>query len=232
MTFPKNDIPVFQLTQPSTKRIITYRGFTVKESKQILLASNGSSQEMLLAMQSCVDNCTFNVLDVESLPNFDLEYIFLMIRAKSVGENIELTLTCKKCKEKEDYNLSILDVNVIYNPDHTKKILLSDKLGVIMKYPTTSQLDNLTLNYSTETVFNTVLDCIESVFDDKSIKSVKDETREELIMFVESLTTKQMEMIEKFFKTIPVLKHDFEHICSKCGENNKYLMVGLENFFA
>jgi hypothetical protein len=165
------------------------------------------------------------------LPNFDLEYIFLMIRSKSIGETMELVLTCDKCKSKEDYKLNINDVNVITNPNHNKKIMLSDRLGVIMRYPTTEQLTELTLNYSPITVFDTILACIETVFDDKSITHTEDETREELIKFVDSFTSEQMDKVEQFFKTMPSLEHTFSHTCSSCGNENMYLMKGIESFF-
>jgi hypothetical protein len=232
MAFPTNKTPLFKLNQPSTKDSITFRPFTVKESKSLLMAASSNVDSMQLAMEAAVDNCTFNILDVPNLPAFDLEYMFVQIRGKSVGESIDLTVTCNNCKEKEDHTININDVNVIHDPDHNKKIMLSENLGVIMKYPTTRQLEYLTLHYNTETVFNTLLDCIETVFTDVSVTQVKDESREELLTFVESLTNDQMNKIEEFFRTIPKLKHEFGHTCGKCGTKNKYTMVGLENFFA
>jgi len=231
MALPKNEIPTFSMIQHSTGKNIKYRPFLNGESKAILLAANGSPEEMLLAMQTCVDICTFHELDIPNLPNFDLEEIFLQIRAKSAGEVIELVLTCKNCKGKEDYKLNIGDVHVVDHPEHNKKIILSNNLGVIMKYPTITQLENLTQNYSTETVFNTVIDCIDYIFDDKATHKAADEPREELVAWVDELTTQQMELIEHFFKTIPALKHEFKHTCPKCGTENEYRMVGLESFF-
>ena len=145
---------------------------------------------------------------------------------------IDLTLSCKSCKQKDEYRLKIPDVNVVHRDGHSKKIMLSPTMGVMMRYPTTEQLTELTLNYSVETVFKTVLDCIGTVFDDKSVTNTKDESREELLAFVDTFTGDQMDKIEAFFKSMPTLEHTFKHNCSKCGIESSYKMSGISDFFA
>jgi hypothetical protein len=231
MAFPVNDVPKFNTIVPSTKKKITYRPFTVAEQKGLLMAAESDKDSMTLAMKSAVDACTFGAINMENIPNFDLEYLFLQIRAKSIGESIELVLTCQHCGMKDDYVLNITDVNVKENPDHSKKIMLASNLGLTMCYPTTEQVNYLTLNYNTDTVFDTLLDCIETVFTDEEVTNTADESRESLVEFIDSLTGQQMDMIEHFFKTIPVLKHEFEHNCSKCGKPSLFSMIGLESFF-
>lgn len=231
MAFPTVESPVYQLTLPSTNKKVKYRSFLVKEQRSLLMAVNGSQDDILLAMQSAVSACTFGKLDVENLPNFDLEYIFLQIRGKSIGETVELVLTCKHCSTKEDFKLNLNDVKVVKNTAHSKKIMLADNLGVMMKYPTTAQLTYLTLNYDTKVVFDTLLECIESVFTDETITKTADEPREELLAFIDSLSGNQMELIEEFFKTMPVLKHEFKHKCKSCGESTTFAMEGIEAFF-
>lgn len=229
--FPKNETPLFEMTVPSTEQKVIFRPFLEKERKSLLLAAAGSESEMILAMKAAVAACTFNKLEMTNMPNFDLESIFLKIRSKSIGESMELILTCNHCKKKDEYVLDINDVNVVHHEGHSKKIMLSDKLGVFMRYPTTEQLTELTLNYSIDTVFNVILDCIETVFDDMTVTNTADEPREELIKFVDTFTGEQMDRIEQFFKTMPTLEHTIKHNCSACGKENTYLMKGIENFF-
>jgi len=231
MSFPKNSIQQYNLIQPSTDKKIAYRSFLVGEQKQLLMAVNGNSDDMLLAMKNTVDACTFGKLDVQTLPNFDLEYIFLQIRARSIGESVDLIVSCDGCGTKNDYNLNLTDVQVHKNPDHNTKIMLSDNLGVVMRYPTTEEVTLLNEHYSTENVFQVLLNCIKTVFDDEQVTETEDESREELIDFVDTLTTKQMDKLENFFKTMPELKHEFKHTCKKCGHVTEYVMEGFENFF-
>lgn len=231
MAFPTNNIPKFRTTHPVTNKDVVFRPFLVGEQKNLLMAMGGNEQDILLAMKSAVDACTFNKLDMDNLPNFVLEFLFLQIRAKSIGESIDLILTCGTCGVKDEHQVRLADVQVQKTEGHSTKILLADNLGVTMRYPTTEQLSFLNENYTTEVVFDTLLDCIESVFTADEVTQTKDEPREALLEFVESLTTQQMTMIEDFFRTMPKLKHEFAHKCSHCGNDTTFTMEGIESFF-
>lgn len=232
MAFPTVNRPIFTTTLPSTKETIKFSPFTVKEQRALLIAAQSNEADMTAAMKAAINDCTYDQLDVDNMPNFDLEYLFLQIRAKSVGENLELVLTCKNCKTTTDYNLDLTTVKVQETEGHSKKILLADNLGVFMRYPTTEMLNHLIKNYSTETVFDTVLACIETVFTDETVTQTKDESKEELVQWVLTLSEEQFSKMEDFFKTMPELRHKFTHTCSSCGTETEYEIKGLENFFA
>jgi hypothetical protein len=231
MALPKNTFPTFELKLPSTGALVKYRPWLVGEQKHLLMALQGGESEILLAVKEAVNTCTFGKLDIDNMPNFDMEYLFLQIRTKSAGESIDLVLTCQHCEEKSEYSLNLSDVQVQKNEKHLKKIVLSPELGCEMKYPTTEQLTALNKNYSVETVYNTICECIESVFTEDEVHYTKDETLEEIQEFLESLTAEQMEKIEDFFRTMPVLKHTFQSTCQHCEKVSEYTLEGIEAFF-
>jgi hypothetical protein len=228
---PRNTTPTYQTKVPSTGKTIKYRPWLVGEQKNLLMAVEGGEADVLLAVKEAVNACTFEKLDVETMPNFDLEYLFLQIRSKSSGETVDLILTCQHCQENHDYKLTLADVQVQKNKDHKKKIILTDNLGVEMAYPTTEQLSFLNKNYSVDTVYQTICQCIESVFTETEVHHTKDETLEEVAAFVESLTTEQFAKIEDFFRTMPILKHTFTDPCPHCGKDTQYSLEGVEAFF-
>src|SRR6185312_1100139 len=137
---PRNNVATHELTQPSTGKKVKYRPWLVGEQKNLLMALSGADSDILLAIRNAVDVCTFGKLDIASIPNFDLEYMFMQIRMRSVGESVDLILTCKHCDHQHDHKLNLQDVEVIKTPGHTTKIMLADSLGVEMNYPTTEQL--------------------------------------------------------------------------------------------
>lgn len=232
MALPRNSVATYQLVQPSTGKKVKYRPWLVGEQKNLLMALQGNEEDILLAIRNAVDDCTFGALDIETIPNFDLEYIFMQIRIKSAGESLDLELTCQHCEEKNDYKLSLPDVNIVRTDGHKQKIILTSNLGVEMAYPTTEQLTYLNKNYSVDTVYETICQCIKTVFTDEEVHPTKDETLEEIQAFLESLTSDQFSLIEDFFRTMPVLKHTFSHTCEKCEKDTQYTLEGIESFFA
>lgn len=228
---PRNSTPTFQTKLPSTGKNVKFRPWLVGEQKNLLMALEGGDADILLAVKEAVHTCTFEKLDVEMMPNFDLEYLFLQIRAKSAGETVDLILTCQHCGENHEYKLALSDVAVQKSKDHSKKIILTDNLGIEMAYPTTEQLTFLNKNYSVDTVYQTICACIESVFTETEVHHTKDETPEEVSAFVESLTPDQFAKIEEFFRTMPILKHSFVDACPHCQKDTKYVLEGIEAFF-
>jgi hypothetical protein len=231
MSLPRNTFATYELVQPSTKKKVKYRPWLVGEQKNLLMALEGSDADILLAIRNAVDTCTFQALDIANMPNFDLEYMFLQIRTKSAGESVELILTCQHCQKQSEYTLQLPDVKVVETEGHSRKVILAPNLGVEMNYPTTEQLDNLNKNYSVDVVYETICACIKSVFTDQEIHPTKDEPIEEVQAFLESLTADQFNLIEDFFRTMPVLKHSFDGKCPHCEQTTKYTLEGIEAFF-
>jgi hypothetical protein len=231
MSLPRNTFQTYEVVQPSSGKKIKYRPWLVGEQKNLLMALESGDSEILLAVRNAVDTCTFNALDIETIPNFDLEYIFMQIRIKSAGESVDLILTCQHCEQQNEYHLALPDVQVVQTEGHSKKIMLADNLGVEMGYPTTEQLDYLNKNYSTDVVYKTICECIKTVFTDLEVHQTKDEPIEEIQAFLESLTSPQFQLIEDFFRTMPELKHTFIHKCPACEKDTLYTLSGIESFF-
>lgn len=231
MSLPKNNYPIFELKQPSTGKKVKYRPWLVGEQKNLLMALQGGDADILLAVKEAVNTCTLGKLDVDTMPNFDLEYMFLQIRTKSAGESVDLVLTCQHCEQQHEYVLALPTVEVQKTKDHSKKIMLAEKLGIEMSYPTTEQLTFLNKNYSVDTVYQTIRECIFSVFTDEEVHLTKDETEEEVDEFLMGLTSDQFGMVEDFFRTMPVLKHSFIDKCPHCQQDSQYTLEGIEAFF-
>ena len=237
MALPKLTTPVYELVVPSNDEKIKYRPFLVKEEKILLIAmESGKTEEVVEAVKGIVEECTFNKLNLGSLPMFDVEYIFLNIRAKSVGEVSELKMLCPDDNEtyaKAEVNLS--EVLVQVEKGHTNKIELTDEMGMYMKYPT---IDSFVNTGITEVTASNMLDiissCVAQIYDKKGeeVFDAKDQTKEELIEFIEQLSSKQFQDVQKFFDTMPKLKHVVTIENPKTKVKSKILLQGLSDFFA
>ena len=236
MALPKLNVPTYELVVPSTDEKIKYRPFLVKEEKILLIAmESGKSEDMLQSVKDIVDECTFNKLKLGSMPMFDVEYIFLQIRAKSVGEVSKLKVLCQDdMKTYANVSVDLNDIEVQVDDDHTNKIVLSDEMGVIMKYPT---IDSFTENKIDDINASNMLDviavCIAQIYDKKGeeVYDSKDSTRKELIEFVEQLNTKQFADVQKFFDTMPSLRHTITVKNPKTKKESEVTLTGLNDFF-
>jgi len=234
MSLPKIDVPRYTLIQPSTKKSIQYRPFLVKEQKALLIANEmGDNDQMLSAIRQIILDCTFGKVDPFTAPLFDLEYIFTRIRAKSVGENVDCTVNCinQECKKPNDISINLETIEVKTEKGHTTNILLSQDIGVIMRYPTAELERTLLSREENKRDYDFIIDCIESVYDKDSVYPTKDEPRSEIEAFVEGLNTEQFEKIVNFFYTLPTLSHDVEFDCVHCKTHNKVELRGLDSFF-
>jgi hypothetical protein len=237
MALPILTTPTYELEVPSTDEKIKYRPFLVREEKILLIAmESGASEDIVQAVKSIVAECTFNKLNLGDMPMFDVEYIFLNIRAKSVGEVSKLRLLCpddNKTYTEVEVNLS--EVLVQVEKDHTNKIELTDEMGIYMKYPT---IDSFAQTGITEVTATNMLDvistCVAQIYDKKGeeIFDAKDQTKEELIEFIEQLNTKQFAELQKFFDTMPKLKHVVKVENPKTKVKSDILLQGLSDFFA
>ena len=229
MSLPKLETPIYELTLPSTGEKKQFRPFLVKEYKILLTALESDGTEIQRIVTDLVDVCTFNKLDVRTLPNFDIEYLFLNIRAKSIGEMTSLNLKCNNCENEINFELDITKAEVKRNPEHTTKIFITDTIGLEMRYPKFEEMAAIYENFKSESVVEMLCTCIKAVFTDEQY--TEDYTKEELIEFVNSFSRAQFEKLEQFFITMPKVTQHIEQNCSKCGAHNEVTLEGLQNFF-
>jgi len=237
MALPKLNIPTYELEVPSTDEKIKYRPFLVKEEKILLIAMESKDNaEMIQGVKDIVSQCTFEKVDVSNMPMFDVEYIFLNIRAKSVGEVSSIKVLCpddKKTYATVEVDLSKVEVQV--EKKHTNKIELSDDMGLIMTYPTIeSFVKNGIENISPTNMLDLVGSCILQIYEEKGEKiyEAKDQTKKELSDFIESMNTKQFKQIQEFFDTMPKLKHTIKVKNPKTKKESDVTLTGLNDFFA
>lgn len=237
MSLPKPPVPTYELELPSTGKTIKYRPFLVKEEKLLLIATEtGDDKAVRDAIVDILKACIMTRgVKVEELPMFDLEYIFLRIRAKSVGEEVEMMFTAKDDEETSlPYNLNLETVECIKPEGHDTKVMLTDTAGLIMKYPSmeqfiTSQI--LQKNQTTDEIFDEVINCVDQIFDGDEVWESKTTSRKDIKEYLEGLTSKQFEAIQKFFATMPKVSHTFTLTNPNTGVESEYTIEGLTNFF-
>jgi len=237
MALPKLNTPTYELEIPSTDEKIKYRPFLVKEEKILMMAMEaGKSSDITGAVKEIVHECTFGKLDVSKLPMFDVEYLFLNIRAKSVGEVSKLKILCPDDKETyAEVEVDLTKVQVQVDEEHTNKIILSDDAGMIMTYPTIDSFKETGITDITPAnMLDVIGNCILQIYEEKGEKvyDPKDQTKKELTEFLESFTTQQFQDVQKFFDTMPKLKHEVEVTNPKTKKKNKIVLQGLNDFFA
>ena len=229
MTLPKLDIPTFTLTLPSTNQKVKYRPFLVKEYKTLLTTMESDTEEILRIVTDLVDVCTFNTLDVASLANFDIEYLFLNIRAKSIGEITKLNMPCKNCNTNIDFEIDLTKIQIEKNDNHDKMIKISEDIGLEMRYPRFDEMVNIYQNFNSDNIVSILSECISTVYtkDDAYSEFTKDEMEE----FVGQFSKEQFDKIEEFFLTMPKVVQRVENSCTNCGTPNNVNLEGLQNFF-
>jgi len=235
MALPKINTPTYELVVPSTSEEIRYRPFLVKEEKILLMAmESGDNKEIIRAIQDIVKECTYDKLKLSTMPMFDIEYLFLNIRAKSVGEITTLSLKCpddEKTTVKVDVNLTEIEVQTDKN--HTNKIELTDEMGIMMKYPTIDSFAGDMSEINASNMLEVISGCIDSIYDKggEEVFEAKDQTKKELIEFIEQLNSKQFKNIQGFFDTMPKLKHTIKVKNPKTKKESEVVLQGLNDFF-
>ena len=257
MGLPTIAVPEYTLTIPSTGKEVKYRPFLVKEEKILLLAlESEETDEIVNATQNIVENCIYGDVDVKTMPTFDMEYIFLQLRGKAKGEILDLKYNCPKCEQEIPIAIKIDDIKVVQqDKDHNSKIEITEDLGIMMKYPSIELQSKMAKAEEekmpqVEQLFNTMVACIEYIYDKETTYPSKDHTPQEMVDFLESLTDPQFQKIAKFFETAPILKHSMEIHCKNrigsdgkarkpgskdkktCGYKEKMTLEGLNSFFA
>ena len=237
MALPKLNVPVYEAVLPSTEKVIKYRPFLVKEEKLLFTAQESGEEAVLPAVKQIIKNCVQGELDIDNMPLFDIEFLFLRLRAKSVGEEVTLGLKpwgCPQnngelCEFTTEVSVNLEEIKCVKDEKHTSKIMLNDKIGIMMKYPDISQLN--TKGSENEMGMKVIKDCINMIFTEEETHEKDSFTDKELDDFIDSLNTKQMDKIRNFFETMPTLKHTVKYKCETCKEEKETTVQGLQSFF-
>jgi len=237
MPLPTIVTPTFELTLPSNGKKIKYRPFLVKEEKILILAiESNSMKEITRSIKDVLKNCILTKgVKVDNLPTFDIEYLFLNVRARSVGESIDLLITCPDDGEtKVESKIYIDEIEVKKDDNHNPDIKLDDTYTMRLKYPSLEQFidDNFNLDPDKDTSFEIISTCIDMVFSEEEAWEAKDCTKKELVDFVERLNSSQFKEIENFFDTMPRLYHEIEVENPKTKVKSTVTLEGLASFFA
>jgi len=246
MTLPVLDQPTYELTLPSTSKKIRYRPFLVKEEKILLMAQEGGDLgEQIESVKQIIRNCIITKdVKIEKLSTFDIEYIFVKIRSKSVGQNIELQYRRDDCKEvlvednnppprtcQIDFIVNLDEVYIDKVDTHTNKIQLTDNIGIFMKYPDFKMLHKISTMNNYEEMIEVIGDCIETIYMNEELYDPKEYTNEELNNFLESFSQEQFQRVSNFFDTMPQTAYDAQMVCRKCGWRNELKLRGITDFF-
>ena len=237
MALPKLNTPTYELEIPSTDEKIKFRPFLVKEEKVLMMAlETKDNAQIISAVKDIVSECTFNKLNISTMPMFDVEYIFLQIRSKSVGEVSKVQILCPDDKKTyTNVEIDLNEVKVQVEDGHTNKIELTDSMGIIMTYPNIDSFsDNGIQNINASNMLDVIGTCILQIYEDKGEKvyEAKDQTKKELVEFIEQLNTKQFQDVQKFFDTMPRLKHTIKVKNPKTKKTSDVTLSGLNDFFA
>ena len=240
---PKLDIPTYEVKLISTGKTVRFRPFLVKEQKLFLMAAESDdAKETVNVIRQVLKNCILDEIDVDGLPTFDLEYLFMHLRARSVEEVVDLKYKCnnnvkdeageeKKCTGSVSFKLNLLEVEPTKNPDHSNKIQITENLGLCLKYPTFEMIQKYENLNEEEIMTKILVDCVDFIYDKDNVYYAKDTTKEELEEFIDNLQQKDLEKIKQFFDTMPELKKDVHFNCPKCGYEEDITIKGLQNFF-
>ena len=239
MPLPKIATPVYELELRSTGETIQYRPFLVKEEKVLVVAlESEETKQITTAIKNVIKNCIQSKgIKVETLPTFDIEYLFLNIRGKSVGEEIEVNVTCPDDGVTQvPITINLDDIQVQKNEDHTNRIKLDDTIMMEMKYPSLEQFIKNNFNFedgnAMEQSFDLIATCIDKIFTEDEVWAVEDCTKKEIVEFLEQMNSSQFKEIEKFFETMPKLSHSITVKNPKTKKENAVVIEGLAGFFA
>jgi len=242
MPLPKINTPTYELTLPSNKKKVKYRPFLVREEKILVLALESEDQKQITdAIIQIIGDCLITKnIDVTKLPTFDIEYLFLNVRSKSVGETVEVNVTCPDDgKTKVETSINIDDIKVIKDKNHKLIVQLDDKYSMKLKYPTLDQFIENNFDFemaeakeSVSAAMSMLSTCIDMIYDDQESWDASESTKEELDAFIDQLNTKQFQEVEQFFKTMPKLSHTLKVKNPQTDVESEVVLEGLASFFS
>ena len=243
---PKIDVPIHELVLPSTGKTLRFRPFLVKEEKILLMATEADdAKDVVKAIQQIIRNCMLDEVDIENLPLYDIEFMFLNLRARSVSEVVDLKYNCfnqvpiedkpgetKQCGGQVSFKMDLLEIKPVTNPEHTNKIEVNDKLGVVMKYPTYDIMKRaVSIVGDMNKKFHVIESCIDYIYNKDKIFSSKDVGKNDIIGFLENLTQNQFQKIESWVDSLPSFSIKTEGDCPKCGYHHKIKYDDFNAFF-
>ena len=240
---PKLDVPIHEVKLLSTGKVIRFRPFLVKEQKLFLMASESDEpKETVNVIRQVLRNCILDDINIDDLPTFDLEWLFMHLRARSVEEVVDLKYKCNnvvkdekgedaRCTGTVNFKMNLLQIEPIKHPNHTNKIQLTENLGICLKYPSFEMIQKYEDMNEAEIMSKVLVDCIDYLYDKEQVYYAKDNSREELEEFVDNLQQKDLEKLRDFFDTMPEIKKDVHFKCPKCGYEEDITIKGLQNFF-
>lgn len=233
-----HSMPTFNATIPSTGQKVKFRPFLVKDEKALLIAQQSEDVSVMAdTLKTVIKNCVQTDLDMEKLATFDLEYMFLQIRGKSVGENVELIFQCDEdhgelnSKARVQVNIDLSKIEIVKDPEHSNKIDLFDDVGLVLKYPTLEMVQKMEGLDNLDSIFDVVAESIDMIYQGDEIFHGKEQKHSELVAFLNNLTSDQFLKIQRFYETMPKLRKEIEYNCPVCGRHHKKLLEGLNSFF-
>lgn len=238
MPLPKIATPIYELEIPSLKKKIRYRPFLVKEEKILIIAlESEDSKQIANAVKNVISNCILSKgVKVEDLSTFDIEYLFLNIRGKSVGETVDVLITCPDDETTQvPMSINLDEITVEVDPKHSRDIKLDDTLTLRMRYPSMTEFIKNNFDsgdgVSVDDTFDLIVSCIDQIYSEEESWTASDSTKKELLEFVEQLSSKQFKEVEKFFETMPKLSHTIKIKNPKTGVESEVVLEGLSAFF-
>lgn len=234
MALPKlNDVPKYEAEVPSTKQNIRFRPFLVKEQKILLMALETKDEKSILnSITDTLESCIIDPIKISNLTSFDVEYLFTQIRGKSVGESTTIGFMCTECETENEVKINLADIKIEV-PKRDMSVKIDDTYTIQMKYPTYLNMLNEEVNSESdvERLYNTLVMCLDKLKTDDEIIEFSEEPKEEIMAFIEQLSTKQFEKIMEFVSNIPALRHEIFFDCDKCGHKNNSVLQGISDFF-
>ena len=239
MPLPKITTPTYELELPSTEETILYRPFLVKEEKLLVIAlESEDTKQITTAIKTVIKNCIITKnIKVETLPTFDIEFLFLNIRGKSVGEQVDVNIICPDDNETNvSISINLDDIKVQKNEEHTNKIKVDPTIMMEMKYPSLEQFIKNNFDFNNQNAmdqsFDLIASCIDKIYTEDEVWSTSDVTKKEVTEFLESMNSSQFKDIEKFFETMPKLSHKIQITNPKTKVESEVTLEGLASFFA
>jgi len=241
---PKIDTPIYEVKLISSGKVVQFRPFLVKEQKLFLMnTENDDVDATIRVIRQVLKNCVLSDIDVDALPVFDLEYLFMHLRARSVSEVVNLKYRCnnivkntkgedKDCGTINEISFNVLEIKPTLTEGHVNKFQLTDKVGIVMRYPTFELMQKSAGREDADVIMDLIYASIEQVYDEDTVYHMKDNTRDEIIEFVDNLQQKDLENIRKFFDTMPKLEKKIEYKCKKCDYQENIALEGVQSFFA
>lgn len=234
---PKIDVPVYDLELPISKQKVKFRSFLVKEQKILMMAQNSTDSDFVADnVKQIIKNCCVTPIDVDKLSQIDVEYFFVQLRARSIGEIVQARYRCNNkvddnlCNNLMEASINLLDVKVDFK-ENSDIIKLTDSIGIKMGYPDVKALSKINENNDLLTItLDVIYNCVEYIFDEDNLYHKNEAPKQEFLEFFEQLSIEQFKMIENYFNNLPVLKEVLNIKCSKCGFDHKITVTGLENF--